>query len=1426
MKSSKWVLLVLVLVVMTSLVSFKPVQSPVFPLAPVEYPDTDAMVLAEYQVWYGLESHRCAFSGEPLLPNERPYDSRDPAVISRHIQEAKERGIDGFVVDWYGPEAGVANDVQRVFMDLATKRLFEEAEKHDFRVALLYDDQTAKWAEPDDPDEYESRVIKDLQYAELHYFSSPAYLKIRGLPALFIFPDDEVKPHLNWEYIRDNLSYDVTLINRGPNPGELKYPEDPESPKYDDDFDGFYAWVTATNGQWHPEGLEWGQEYLEWFYPTMQFGPYADKVAVGGVWPGFDDSLAPWGQNRFMSRKGTETHDQTLALAEANNVEYIMVGTWNDFEEGTDIEYGVLMVVDMEKPDPELLIRSTPVMVTWNSDLGSAVLQVYMGGELIYPPVSNPNKQHSPGIYLSLTPRNIYELKIWISGSPTPLSKWIKIRRVDPVPGVDPVIVESNTITVTSPSSGESWPVNSSQTITWTYTGTVENVKIQYSFNNGCNWFEITSSMENDGSFTWTVPDMDMDTDMDMFLNKWLIRVSETDGVPSGTSAMFSIVHSASPSLKVTAPNGGEQLMVGSLFTITWETTGSGETVIIEYSTNGGETWVEITGAAGNNGRYDWTVPDEPSDNCLVRISEAGGQTSDTSDGPFSIVQPSAGDITVTSPNGGEEWEVGSAQAITWTSSGDINSVMIEYSYDSGHTWDTIVSSTGNSGTHDWQVPDTVSDKCLVRVTANDGDSDPKLSDVSDSVFSIVPPTSPTIRVITPNGGEELIMGLIYEITWFATNSRAEVKIEYSINGGETWTEIIGSTENDGEYDWMVPAEPSEICRVRISQLESQAVDLSDAVFSIVQPSSEEITVTSPNGGESWVVGSLQEIKWTSSGEINNVTIEYSTDSGTTWKTVNQASENDGSFDWTVPDAVSDACLVRVTAYDNDLDPRPSDMSDQVFSIIPEFAGWLRVTSPNGGEEWEVGSAQAITWTSSGDINNVMIEYSYDSGHTWNTIVSSTGNSGTHDWQVPDTVSDKCLVRVTANDGDSDPKLSDVSDLEFSIVPPPSPTIRVVAPNGGEQLAAGTGFTITWSAANSRETVIIEYSVNGGQTWKEITGAAENNGKYDWTVPDEPSDNCLVRISEAGGQPSDTSDGPFSIVKPSVSDIKVTSPNGGEEWEVGSTQAITWTSSGDINSVMIEYSYDSGHTWDTIVSSTGNSGTHDWQVPDTVSDKCLVRVTANDGDSDPKLSDVSDLEFSIVPPTSPTIRVITPNGGEELIIGLIYEITWFATDSRAEVKIEYSINGGETWTEIIGSTENDGEYDWMVPAEPSEICRVRISQLEGQPADESDAVFAIVQPSPGEITVTSPNGGESWAVDSLQEITWTSSGEINNVILEYSTDSGEQWLLIDTVSASGGRYAWTVPDTPSNTCLIRITGNDSAEDPSDVSDAVFSIAAQ
>ncbi|MCP5047875.1 MAG: hypothetical protein GY940_11935 [bacterium] len=93
--------------------------------------------------------------------------------------------------------------------------------------------------------------------------------------------------------------------------------------------------------------------------------------------------------------------------------------------------------------------------------------------------------------------------------------------------------------------------------------------------------------------------------------------------------------------------------------------------------------------------------------------------------------------ITVTSPNGGENWTAGSSQTVTWTSTGTVGDVKIEYSPDNGSSWSTASASTGNDGSQPWTPPSQTSRQYLVRVSETDGSP----SDTSDSVFTVAPGT-------------------------------------------------------------------------------------------------------------------------------------------------------------------------------------------------------------------------------------------------------------------------------------------------------------------------------------------------------------------------------------------------------------------------------------------------------------------------------------------------------------------------------------------------------------------------------------------------------------------------------------------------------------------------------------------------------------
>jgi len=202
---------------------------------------------------------------------------------------------------------------------------------------------------------------------------------------------------------------------------------------------------------------------------------------------------------------------------------------------------------------------------------------------------------------------------------------------------------------------------------------------------------------------------------------------------------------------------------------------------------------------------------------------------------------------------------------------------------------------------------------------------------------------APIITVTSPNGGETWIANSTHNITWTSSDFTGNVKIELSVDSGANWTTIAASVTNSGSYSWTVPSTPSTTCLIRVSDAaDGTPSDVSDAVFRI-DPETEEVTLTSPNGGENWIINTNQEITWTASSIIPFVRLEYSIDNGVTYTEITASTPNDGSYTWTVPAQVTDQARIRIK---DALDGLPSDASDGPFSIsalvtltVPDASG-------------------------------------------------------------------------------------------------------------------------------------------------------------------------------------------------------------------------------------------------------------------------------------------------------------------------------------------------------------------------------------------------------------------------------------------------------------------------------------------------------
>ncbi len=150
---------------------------------------------------------------------------------------------------------------------------------------------------------------------------------------IFIFPKES---NTDWNRIRQ-------VTKSWPDPPLLIYKD--MSDKYPDAFDGYYAWVQPGKDGWARDGSNYGEDYLNYFYRNMQ-EHHPDKIAVGAVWPGFDDSKASWSRNRHIAYRCGKTFEDVLRVfrkyyGSQNAAPYLLVETWNDYEEGTDVERSI-----------------------------------------------------------------------------------------------------------------------------------------------------------------------------------------------------------------------------------------------------------------------------------------------------------------------------------------------------------------------------------------------------------------------------------------------------------------------------------------------------------------------------------------------------------------------------------------------------------------------------------------------------------------------------------------------------------------------------------------------------------------------------------------------------------------------------------------------------------------------------------------------------------------------------------------------------------------------------------------------------------------------------------------------------------------------------------------------------------------------------
>jgi hypothetical protein len=97
--------------------------------------------------------------------------------------------------------------------------------------------------------------------------------------------------------------------------------------------------------------------------------------------------------------------------------------------------------------------------------------------------------------------------------------------------------------------------------------------------------------------------------------------------------------------------------------------------------------------------------------------------------------------------------------------------------------------------------------------------------------------------------------------------------------------------------------------------------------FIVYEIISENLTLTYPNAGESFVPGETESIHWDATNTTADFDLEYSTDNGASWNAITTVNSDVTNYGWAVPSTVTGDALIRISSGGF------SDVSDENFSI-------------------------------------------------------------------------------------------------------------------------------------------------------------------------------------------------------------------------------------------------------------------------------------------------------------------------------------------------------------------------------------------------------------------------------------------------------------------------------------------------------------
>jgi hypothetical protein len=275
------------------------------PQAQAQTPPT----LAFYYAWF--DDNTWASGQAADLPSPA-YRSADAATIERHVAQAQGAGINAFVQSWYGPQVDY-NQTEtnfRMLLDIAARSGFQAGVDVEVMGPFFADAGSVQSA---------------LATLLATHVNHPAYLRYNGKPVIFFWRQQRFSVE-TWAAIRQAVDPNHTTY----------WIAEGIDLSYQAVFDGHHLYSIAWAGNPAAELNKWPPRLAQ-----VEANLGGDRLWIATAMPGYNDLNLNRGDSFARSRDGGAYYRQTWQAARATNPDMIIITSFNEWLEGTQIEPSV-----------------------------------------------------------------------------------------------------------------------------------------------------------------------------------------------------------------------------------------------------------------------------------------------------------------------------------------------------------------------------------------------------------------------------------------------------------------------------------------------------------------------------------------------------------------------------------------------------------------------------------------------------------------------------------------------------------------------------------------------------------------------------------------------------------------------------------------------------------------------------------------------------------------------------------------------------------------------------------------------------------------------------------------------------------------------------------------------------------------------------